>query len=66
MDEVQKAAYVMAQTACALIEAMGMVAENEQRKALGQSMAYTEDAFVDLPNKYGIHNNATIGLFHNK
>lgn len=31
-----------------LIEAMGMMAENMQRQALDQSMAYTEKDFRDL------------------
>ena len=34
-----------------LIEAMGMMSENMQRQALGQSMAYTEDDFINLINK---------------
>ena len=31
-----------------LVEAMGMVAENEQRKVLGESMAYQESDFQKL------------------
>lgn len=52
------AAYVTAQAACAMIEAMGMVAENQQRQHRGESMAYTEHAFNKLIEKYGIHHNA--------
>lgn len=38
----------MKQTINNLIEAMGMMSENMQRQALGQSMAYTEIDFVNL------------------
>jgi hypothetical protein len=36
----------------------GMIAENERRKTLGQSMAYVEDDFVRLIEEYRIHTNA--------
>jgi len=35
-----------------LIEMNGMIAENEQRKVIGQSMAYTFDDFAVLSDKY--------------
>jgi acyl-coenzyme A thioesterase PaaI-like protein len=60
MSETQQAAFLISQAACAMIEAMGMQAENDQRKAVGHSMAYTEDAFVGVIEKYGIHHNAAI------
>ncbi len=60
MTPEQQAAYVNSQVACALIEAQGMVAENMQRAALGQSMAYVEDDFAAIINKYGIHHNAVL------
>ncbi len=40
------------------IEMQAMIAENKQREALGQSMAYTEKSFMDLINRYSIHANA--------
>ena len=55
MDKEQRIAYINAMTVCAQIECAGMVAENEQRKAIGASMAYTEEAFLDVINKYDIH-----------
>ena len=58
MTPEQKAAYVNAMSASALIEAMGMQAENQQRAAVGHSMAYTEDDFMKVIEKYGIHHNA--------
>lgn len=60
MNEEQKAAFLNSQVACAMIEAMGMQAENEQRKACGLSMAYTEDSFVSLIDKHGIGHNAAL------
>ena len=44
----------------ALIEAMGMMAENQQRIHRGESLAYTEESFSALIEKYGIHHNAII------
>ena len=40
------------------IEMNAMIAENKQREALGESMAYTEKDFMELIEKYGIHHNA--------
>ena len=36
------------------IEMNGMIAENKQREALGQSMAYSEQDFLDLIKSYKI------------
>ena len=58
MNANQKAAYVMAQAAAAMIEALGMHAENQQCAARGHSMAYPELAFARLIDKYGLHANA--------
>ena len=63
MTEEQSAAYVMSQSACALITAMGMYAANVQRENLGHSMAYTEEAFENLLTQYGIHHNAVLSTF---
>ena len=61
MDTAEKrVAYVNTQVACAQIEAMGMVAENQFRKDNGLSVAYKDEDFNSLINKYGIHHNAVI------
>ena len=60
-QQIAQAAYINAQVACAMITAMGMQAENMQRSMLGQSMAYTHEAFAELIEEYGIHHNATVG-----
>ena len=39
------------------IEMQGMIAENKQREHAGFSMAYDEEAFLKLIDKYGIHHN---------
>ena len=39
------------------IEMNGMIAENKQREIRGQSMAYTEKAFLDLIEKHRIYDN---------
>ena len=36
------------------IEMNGMIAENKQREVLGQSMAYTEQDFLNLVKDYKI------------
>ena len=63
MNEEQKLAYINAMIVCAQIECAGMVAENEQRKAVGTSMAYSGEDFDRVINKYGIHHNAIISYF---
>lgn len=63
MTPEQEAAYVIAQSASAVIEAMGMAAENQQRAHQGASMAYVEDHFNALIEKYGIHHNEVMTVF---
>lgn len=53
-------AYVQAQTACAMIEAMGMRAENEACRAMNETPVYLKKDFDAVIEKYGIHHNATV------
>lgn len=62
MTPEQKAAYVQAQAACAIIEALGMMSENLQRVHRGESMAYDEKSFCDVILRNGIHHNVTISF----
>ncbi len=62
---MDNAAYIFAQSACALIEMESMKVANRERRDRGESIAYTEDAFVNLINKYGIHHNAILALREN-
>lgn len=58
MTPEQKAAYIMAQTACAIAEIESMKAANWMREDQGYTIAYGEEAFAAIPDKYGIHHNA--------
>jgi len=60
MNEIERAAYIISQSVCALIEAMGMTAENHQRLHYGESMAYNYEAFYELLDQYGLHHNAVV------
>ena len=53
-------AYVHSQIACAMIEAMGMVADNQQRVSVGESPAWVLAHFLAVIEKYGIHHNAVL------
>jgi hypothetical protein len=57
---MDKVAYLNSQIACAMIEAMGMQAENKQREILGEGPAYVEDSFMHLLEKYGLYHNSVI------
>ena len=64
MTDEQKAAYVFAQGVAALAEIAGMTAENMQREHIGEAMAFTHGDYLAVIEKYGVHNNAIISLFH--
>jgi len=61
MSEIERAAYIIAQAACAQIEAMAMQAHNEQDIRVGRQPLYHFGDFMELQNKYGIHHNAVLG-----
>ena len=63
MSEEQQAAYIMAQAAAALIEALGMMSENLQRVHRGESLAYTGMAFDNVIERYGIDHNSVLAFF---
>lgn len=63
MDDMQKAAYIIAMAACANIEAQGMMAENQVSLHLSSEAKYTKEDFDALADKYGIHHNAVLTLF---
>lgn len=52
--------YGLSQTTCAILEAMGMVTENQRRTAQGEALAYGEKEFYALMDKYGLHHNNVI------
>lgn len=64
MEPVEKAAYIMSQSACALIEAMGMQAENKVIESMGHKPVMNNDDFRGLIEKYGIHHNGVMKLLN--
>ncbi len=64
MTEEQKAAYVIAQSATAVITAYSYIVANAKAVADGLPPAYEEKHFTDLILTEGIHHNAVIQLFH--
>lgn len=58
--QIANAAYVMGQTASALITAMGMMAKNQQCVLDSEALPYNKEDFDALIMEYGIHHNATI------
>lgn len=52
MSPEQKAALVAAQTALFQCEMQAMIAENQHRLAVGESIAYGEEAFNELRKTY--------------
>ena len=63
MTAEQQAAYVNAQTACALIEMHAMEAQNRQDASVGRNPTYVQSDFLGLIEKYGLHHNAVVGTF---
>jgi hypothetical protein len=63
MTPEQRAAYVNAQTAAALIELESMKAANREREMHGHALAWGEDAFLELITRYGLDGNAIVRMF---
>ena len=57
MNPEQKIAYIIAQAACAQIEAMALLGDNFAGRP-----PYSRDHFMALIEKYGIHHNAVLSL----
>ena len=63
MTPEQQAAYVNGQAACALIEMYVMNALNHEKMMKNKSLAYDEEAFMKLQEKYCISHNAVVSFF---
>lgn len=63
MTPEQKAAFIMAQTASALAELMGMRAENATAFYRGEDVYYNKDAFTKVIVDHGITHNQVIEFF---
>ena len=63
MDQSAKAAAILnCRAATAMIRAMGMAAENQQRLHCGNSVAYDEAAFLKVIDEEGVHWNSVSDL----
>jgi hypothetical protein len=60
MNETERAAFLMSQTACMLVEMEAMKAANRKRQMNDHSDAYGEDEFLALIEKYGTGHNAAL------
>lgn len=56
----QNAAFLFSQAVCAFVEAMGMASENVRRYSEDCSLAYSDESFGNLIDKYGIGYNDAI------
>lgn len=65
MTPEQAASYINAQAVAAHIEALGMQAENAQRVTENKALAYGEEAFASLIDRYGLSHNSIINFFQN-
>ena len=63
MNENQQASYIFSEAVSALVEAMGMQSENQQRAVSGESPAYTMEHFMKLQERYCIGHNQVISYF---
>lgn len=66
MTPEQKAAYVIAQSACMIAELSAMQAECAAMIKSGAvgNLPYNYNDFMSLIEKYGLHSNGVISLFH--
>lgn len=64
MTDEQNLVYIRSQLLACEVELQAMIAENKWRESCGNSMAYGEDEFMELFNKYPIgHNNVLCEMF---
>lgn len=66
MDDAQRVAYQQSQTAAALIEAMGMQAQNQMWTTQGQCPVYGETHFNELITKYGLGHNTVMNTLQGR
>lgn len=63
MTPEQKAAFIVAQAACANAEIASMQALNQERMHRGESIAYDEASFAAVPDRFGLGHNTVISFF---
>ena len=64
MTANEQATFLYSQTVCALITAMGMQAENDQRQLRGESMCFMQTDFERVIIDHGIGYNDALGRLH--
>lgn len=62
MTKEEKIAYITSQVTCAMLDGMGMQAENQGRLHAGLALAYNDEAFFNLKITYGIDQNSVLSL----
>lgn len=63
MTPEQKAAYIFAQAVAAMADIEAMKAMNTERERNGYALAYDENAFFAVADRYVISHNAILNLF---
>jgi len=58
--EAGRAAFVVSQSVCAMVKAMGMFAVNQDAIVRGETIVYDDAAFSDLIGDYGLGSNTVI------
>ena len=66
MTPEQQAAYVNAQAACAILEALGMISENIESVSRQETIPHSLNKFKELIYTYGIGHNAVLTLFQGR
>lgn len=61
MDTFGRAAFIISQVACLQAELAAMQVANHAAASVG-TLKYSEQDFLDLPVKYGMHHNAVVGF----
>ena len=60
MDATGAAAYITAQAACAIVEAMGMLSVNQMFISRGDTPPYPESSFNGLSEQYSLTHNQVL------
>lgn len=63
MTKNEAVAYIQAQSVAALCEIESMKAANTERQDQGYALAYDEEAFLAVIDRYGISHNAVLITF---
>jgi len=58
VSEFSQAVFLQSQIVCATAEIEAMKAENRYRISNGELRSYSEDDFLAVPGKYGLHHNS--------